>query len=205
MKAVIFDWSGVVKDCVLAQLWIVNRIFTKFGAAPISLEELRENWEQPWTLFYKKYLPNVSVEAEQAAYREAIFNVDCPKSESFPGIAELIKRLKGEGYFIAVLSSDLPETLFSEIKEYDLENIFDEIITSVDVKLEAVQDLITKNNLDLKNTVFIGDSNHEIDVAKKLGIKSIAVTWGFCNEKRLKSSNPDYLIASSDELEDILK
>ena len=203
MKNVIFDWSGVVKDCVLGQLWIVNRIFEKFGATPISLKEFKENWEQPFILFFNKYLPKLSIEEEQIAYKEAIFNKDCPKSYASSGIVELIKKLKSKGTFLAVVSSDFPETIFPELKEDGLENIFDEIVTNTHNKFEAVQDIIKKNNLNLEDTFFIGDSNHEIEVAKKTGIKSVAVTWGFNSEQKLRAGNPDFIVENTKELESI--
>jgi beta-phosphoglucomutase-like phosphatase (HAD superfamily) len=56
MKNIIFDWSGVVKDTVTAQLWIVNKIFKKYDVDEITLEEFKESWQQPYMGFYKKYL-----------------------------------------------------------------------------------------------------------------------------------------------------
>jgi len=44
-KNIIFDWSGVIKDALECHLWLVNRIFKKFGAEEISMEELKEEWE----------------------------------------------------------------------------------------------------------------------------------------------------------------
>jgi phosphoglycolate phosphatase len=204
MKNIIFDWSGVIKDCVLSQLWVVNKIFEQYGVNPISLSEFQENWQQPYMLFYEKYLPKVGIEEEQRAYREAMSSPDCPKANSFPGIVDLIIELKSKGYFMTVVSSDFPETLMAEVKEYGLENVFNEIATDVHDKFEAVEALITKNNLKRDDTFFIGDSNHEIEVSKKAGIKSIAVTWGFCNEDKLKSSDPDYLFSELGQLKNLI-
>ncbi|HEY9584665.1 MAG TPA: HAD hydrolase-like protein [Candidatus Paceibacterota bacterium] len=204
MKNIIFDWSGVVKDAVTSQLWIVNRIFEKYGVRQISLEELKESWEQPHQLFYNKYLPKLSLEQESIDYKEAIFNKNCPKSKSFQGMADLIKELKKENHFLSVVTSDLAENIAREIKEYDLENIFDEIITDVYDKYEAISKLMKERNLSLDDTYFVGDSNHEIDISKKERIRSVAVTWGFCKEKKLKSLNPDYLVKSVKELGSIL-
>lgn len=204
MRNIIFDWSGVVKDVLKGHLWIVNRIFKNFGVDEISLEEFKENWEQPYFFFYKKYLPNITIKEEQITYREALFHKDCPKSKDFPGITELIKKLKEKGYFLAIVSLDFPETVFSEIEEYGLKDIFNEIVTNVHDKLEGINNLIKNKNLELQNTFFIGDSNHEIEVSKTVGIKSIAVTWGFNNEQKLKSGNPDFLVHNVDELEKII-
>ncbi|MSU55278.1 MAG: HAD family hydrolase [Candidatus Taylorbacteria bacterium] len=176
MKNIIFDWSGVVKDAVTTQCWIINKIFNRHGLQTLSVEEFKNNWEQPYWLFYNKYLPNISLEKENRDYMEAILSVDCPKSQSCPGVVELIKSLKNKGVFLAVVSSDHPETILDEIKEYGLENVFAEVITKVHDKFDSVNDLVKKYNLPLIETYFVGDSNHEIDVAKRIGIKSVAVT-----------------------------
>ncbi|HYC34427.1 MAG TPA: HAD family hydrolase [Candidatus Paceibacterota bacterium] len=206
MKNIIFDWSGVVKDAVAGQLWIVNKIFEKCGINKITLEEFQENWEQPYNIFYRKYLsPEVISDIEREnAYREAIFNKDCPKSPAVSGIVDVIKKLKSKNCFLAVVSSDLKETLYEEIKDFDLEDVFNEIVTDSYDKTEAVREIVGRNNLSLPDTFFVGDSNHEIDVSKTIGIKSIAVTWGYTSEKKLKSKHPDFIVKNPKELKALL-
>lgn len=205
VKNIIFDWSGVVRDTVAGQLWIVNKIFEKYNINKISLEQLRENWEQPPALFYQKYLPEGYNEEERVKFFSEIqLDKDCPKSGPFLKVVELVHKCREAGYFLAVVSSDFSETLLPEAKEYGLEDIFNEIVTDADDKLEPVQRIIKENNLNPQNTFFIGDSNHEIDVAKKVGIRSVAVTWGFTGEQELRSKNPDYIVRDSRELEFVI-
>lgn len=204
-KAIIFDWSGVVRDAALHQLWVANFILKKFGVGEIAMEEFRENWEQPYLLFYKKYLPTgFSSGAQSLVYREAIFHKDCPNSPAVSGMVELINKLKVSGSFIAVVSSDLPDTLLPELKAYGLENVFDKVVFDVHDKFDAVEGVIKDNNLNPGNTYFVGDSNHEIDVSREAGIKSIAVTWGFTSKSKLMTHNPDYIVDSIQELERVI-
>lgn len=205
MKNLIFDWSGVVRDTVTNQMWIVNRIFKKYGVEEISTEEFRENWTQPPALFYQKYLPEGYNEEERSKlFRELQLDKDCPEATSFPEVVKLIHKCKGNGCYLAVVSSDFPETLLPEVKAYGLENIFSEIITDANDKLPPVQKMIKENNLNLEDTYFIGDSNHEIVVSKAAGIKSVAVTWGFTSEAKLSAHHPDYIAHDAFELESII-
>ena len=203
-KNIIFDWSGVVKDAVDAQIWKVNKIFEKLGAPQISKVEFQEKFVLPYMDFYAPYLPNLKKEEQDILYKELSFSDECPVSHSYPMIVELIKELKSKGYYLSIVSSDLSEALYNEIKEYDLENVFDNIVHEVHDKSESVFNLVKDKNLDKNETYFIGDSNHEIEVAKKTGIKSIAVTWGFTSEEKLKSINPDFLVHNVKELRDII-
>ncbi len=205
IKNIIFDWSGVVRDTVTNQMWIVNNIFKKYGVREISTEEFRENWTQPPALFYQKYLPEGYSETERTKlFQELQLERDCPKAVQFSEVVQLIRKCKESGYFLAVVSSDFPETLLPEVKEYGLENVFNEVIADANDKLEPIQKIIKENNLNLKHTFFVGDSNHEIDVGKKAGIRTLAVTWGFSSENKLKSHNPDFIAHSSEELEKII-
>ena len=203
-KSVIFDWSGVVKDAVDAHLWVVNRMLEELGGKEITLEELKENWEQPYMIFWGKYFPDLTLEKEQELYFKTIVRTDCPKSNSYNGITAFIKKLYNGGAGLFVLSSDPKETIFPEIMEYDLENHFKEVVFKIHDKYESLEELMRKHNLKKEETVFIGDSNHEIEAGKKAGIKTIAVTWGFCTEDKLKGLNPDYLVHNIKELEEIL-
>jgi len=204
IKNIIFDWSGVVKDCLDAHLWSVNEMMKIFGGSTISKEELMQEWKQPYMDFWNKYFPELTLEEEQKVYHEVLSRNDCPKSYQYSGIVEVIKKLKNQGAFLAIISSDSPKTLLPEIKEYDLENIFNEVITNVPDKADGLNKILNENNLNKEETIFIGDSNHEIEVGKLFGTKTMGVTWGFCPEKRLKELKPDYLVHSVSELEEIL-
>jgi HAD superfamily hydrolase (TIGR01509 family) len=203
-KNIIFDWSGVIREVYEVHIWVVERIIKKFGGNPMAPEEIKENWEEPYMKFWNKYFPDMTLEEEQKAYVDSILDKDCPLAEFYPGMVELIKKLKAKGFKMAVLSGDPPETLLPEMKRFDLENIFIDVIVKVHGKLESLEQLIRKNNFRKEETVFIGDSNHEIEAGKEAGIGTIAVTWGFHPEKKLKDLNPDYLVRNVKELEDIL-
>jgi HAD superfamily hydrolase (TIGR01509 family) len=203
-KHIIFDWSGPIKDILDSHFWVVTKMFEKVGIKGVTLEEMRENWEQPYMLFYNKYVPEWTLKDEQRIFHEVISREDCPEPCSYKGIVELIKKLKKKGVSMVVLSSDPVNTIFPEIKKFGLENVFSEVIANVHDKGEEIDELIEKNGFDPKETVFIGDTNHEIEVGKQAGVKTIAVTWGFCTEKRLRATNPDYLVYNIKELEKIL-
>lgn len=203
-KNIIFDWSGVIRDSADHQLWVVNKMFDGAGAREISMQELKENWEQPYMGFYNKYVPQWTLEQEQKAFREAIARKDCPKSHPYKDVVELIRKLEERGVLMVVLSGDDPTTIFPDVKQFGLENIFKEVVADSYDKAVEIHGLMSRNNFEKEETVFIGDSNHEVEVGKQVGIKTIAVTWGFCTEEKLKNTKPDYLVHNIKELENIL-
>lgn len=204
MKTVIFDWSGVVKDAFKSHLWIVNRIFDKYGIKKITPEELREEWEEPYMIFFNRYLPDMTMEEEQILYKEGITHPNCPEVGACLGVVELIKKLKSSGFRLVLISADFPESVFGEIKRFGLEDAFDQIMTQIHNKTESVKQIVEDNNLDRKSTFIVGDSDNEISAAKAAGIASIAVTWGLASRQKLASKSPNYVVDSVVELEDII-
>ncbi|MBU0569306.1 HAD hydrolase-like protein, partial [Patescibacteria group bacterium] len=71
-------------------------------------------------------------------------------------------------------------------------------------KTDSVREIVKKNNLSKKETIFIGDTDYEIQVGKDVGIISAGVTWGAHYEDRLKAVNPDYLFHNLKEMEEVI-
>ena len=198
IKNIIFDWYGVINDSAENHLCVVNKMFKELDGPEITLEEMRENWVQPYMLFYNKYLPKLTQEEEEIAYKKALFGSS--KAMPYPGIVELLRNFKEKGIKMVILSDNFTEIILSQIKDFGLEDIFMDIITHVYHKLESIEELVKRNNFKKEETIFIGDSNHEVEEGKNAGIKTGAVTWGLCTKTKLESLNPDFLINNLEEL-----
>jgi phosphoglycolate phosphatase len=144
----------------------------------------------------------MKLKEEVAAYRSAIRTA--PKAKPYPGIVSLIKQFKEKGIRMVVLSSDLAETILREIKDFGLEGVFEDVFLEVHDKGEVIHELIEKHGFAKDDTIFIGDSNHEVEVGKLAGIKTGAVTWGFSSEDRLRMTHPDFIVGDLKELEEII-
>lgn len=44
-----------------------------------------------------------------------------------------------------------------------------------------------EQNIDLKNIIYVGDSDVDVATAKNAGVTGIAVTWGFRSHETLKN------------------
>jgi phosphoglycolate phosphatase-like HAD superfamily hydrolase len=63
---------------------------------------------------------------------------------------------------------------------------------------------IKKLGIEPKNCIYVGDMDGDIIAAKKAGMVSVAVSWGCLNGSELKKINPDCVVKSLDELEEII-
>jgi phosphoglycolate phosphatase len=138
MKNIIFDWSGVIKDAFTAHLWVVNKIFQDHRLKQFTSEELRKEWDEPYMNFYSKYFPEWSIEDEQREYMKWMKSTDYPKPKVYPGIVDLLKKIKAGGNYLALISADLPDSLLSEMREFGLDHIFDDVVTDAHDKIKSV-------------------------------------------------------------------
>jgi pyrophosphatase PpaX len=193
LKNIIFDWSGVINDNAYPVYQSVMAVFDFLNAKRISFEEFKREWRQPYMDFYHKYIPNMELTQElKDIYLQNILKFD--KNKSFFGIVGLIKKLKDSGLKLFVITSDLPDTIANQIKAFGLENIFNKVVVESHDKTDDLKKIVKKYSLNIKETAFVGDSNHEIESGQKIGTKTIAVTWGFCLEETLRSYHPDFIV-----------
>lgn len=205
MKTAIFDYSGVINDNREITYYTTSKVLEHYGAPAIAFEEFRQEWVQPYMLFYNKYLPQLTLKEERENYR--IFYQEVLAQHPlklYPGIREFLRKVKDQGVNLMIISSDDKRNLAREIKIFGLEGLFTEIIAGMHDKTESLFKLIADYNLDVQQTIFIGDTVHEIEVGKKAGILTGAVTWGIDNEEKLRVAQPDYLIHNLEELKIIL-
>jgi len=202
IKNVIFDWSGVINDNLSTVYKTAMLVFKQFGIKEITLEEFRREWKQPYMLFYNKYIPDIDIETEQKAYTKAYREVTKTNPPlMYPGIKKVLKRIKGAGINMIIISSDTTETLLEEVEIFGLKEMFDEINSNVHDKCGIIKDTLERNNFKPEETAFVGDTSHEIEAGNEAGTITIAVTWGLQNKERLEKDNPDFLVSNLDELE----
>jgi len=202
IKNIIFDWTGVINDNMPASLYAMNYIFKYYGAREITVEEMKREMIMPYPLFYEKFVPGIKLEKLQELYKigypegRKIYPTHC-----FPNMDKTLKKFKEAGINMIIISSDHTSHLFEEMENYGLNGFFSEIYGDVVNKKVGLKEILAKHGFNHDDTIFIGDTCHEIDSGKSVGILTGAVTWGFQNEDSLRNAKPDFVWHNPEELE----
>lgn len=123
----------------------------------------------------------------------------------YPGVADLLGRLKAAGVQMAVYSNKAD--LFSrEIVGHYLPGFFQLVRGKVDgvpVKPDPAGIHNIMEELDAKpgETLFVGDSSVDIQTGHNAGLKACGVTWGFRPRASLEEAGADRLADTMEELE----
>ena len=130
------------------------------------------------------------------------------KTSIYKEIKELLEKLKSKNLKMAVLSNKA-DALTKKVVANKLPNYFDPVVGLTTEALkkpnpEVVLNMCKGLGLDIDKTLYVGDSNIDIQTAKNSGLISVAVTWGFQPKEALLLEKPDYIIESPMELLELL-
>lgn len=208
-SVILFDLDGTLTDPKIGITKSAEFALKTFGINVGSLEELNKFIGPPLKDSFKDFYNLSDDEAENAIDQFRVYFKEFGMFENsvYPGIENLLKDLKLNGYILAVATSK--PTVFAEkiLDHFKLSEYFN-IITGSNMdntrtaKKEIIEYVINKLNLtDKKSIIMIGDRKHDIIGAKLTGIDSVAVKYGYGSEEELKMIQPTYMAESIDDLQ----
>lgn len=127
--------------------------------------------------------------------------------EAFKGMHEIVRKVHEEGHELFILSSNSVKNIQQFIKKEGLEEYFLEIYGGVGLfsKSSSLKRLLNDQNIEITNSVYVGDELRDVEAAQSIGMRIIAVTWGFASKNELESANPTGLADTLQELMQILE
>ena len=126
------------------------------------------------------------------------------KTAPYPGMEGAALRLKQAGVSIAVLSNKADEMAGPVVEHYYpgvfpiVQGALSGLPTKPDPTL--LHKLMERMGADPEATLFVGDSNVDIQTAKNGGLASCGVLWGFRSRQELEAEGADYLARTPEEL-----
>lgn len=128
------------------------------------------------------------------------------RTGAYPGISELLKRLRAAGVKTAVVSNKPDPAVQTLAKDY-FSGMFDlSIGEQPGIRRKPAPDMTMKALSDLhvtrKEAVYIGDSEIDMQTAKNAGLDCISVAWGFRGRDFLERHHASFIVDSAEEIGD---
>ena len=191
---IFFDLDGTLTDSAPGIIHSVQYALKKYG---IEAEEndlrsfigppLVHSFQDRFGFDHDKALEAV------AYYREYFTAGGMFENSVYPGVEEMLQKLKEDGLMLAVATSK-PELFSKQILEhFALTRYFDFIggaamdetrTTKVEVLSYALQEL----QVDPAKAVMIGDRENDMEAASLLGTESIGVLYGYGSKEELANA-----------------
>ena len=122
----------------------------------------------------------------------------------FKGVTEMLTELSGEGYFLAVATGKSRVGLNRALNATGLLSIFDATRCADETFSKPhpamLQELTRELGQDLRRTVMIGDTTHDLMMATNAGAAGIAVEFGAHPVSQLQACRPIFSAKSIPEL-----
>lgn len=123
------------------------------------------------------------------------------------GMDEVIKQLHADGHELHVVSSNSVTNIKKLFDAYHLTEYFTTIHGNARVhgKARILRKLAAVHPDSTSAVYYIGDEVRDIIAAKKAGVRSIAVSWGYNNIHVLHEHKPDELVSEPEKITEIVK
>jgi phosphoglycolate phosphatase len=204
-KQLIFDFDGTIVDSLTIVFDVMNELSSKFNFKRVSKADLPilksmsakdilaylgvKTWQVPLLMMtvrrqLKKNMLNMSVQE---------------------GLLPIFAKIPDCFASCGILSSNSQKNIqtFLESKEIGCFNYVQTEKFRLS-KYHALNKLITKRNFKITDTCYVADEVRDIEAAKKAGITTIAVSWGYNSKEILSKAQPDFLVESASQLENAL-
>lgn len=212
-KAVIFDLDGTLLNTLDDLADSVNNTLNYFKYPERTKEEVRSFIGGGAKALIKKSLPeNVTAEKyeEVLSYFQAYYKKNADKKTGlYPGVKKLVNKLSDENYSIGVVSAK-GDIVVKELVESFLGDKVNETLGEKEgIKRKPAPDsiLLMMDILKCKpeETIYVGDSEVDVEAATNAGIRCASVTWGFRDKEGLEKINPLYIADNVQELYELIK
>lgn len=210
MKAILFDLDGTLTDSGEGIINCASLALEHYGIAVPSREEMRVFIGPPLRdTFIKFGVPEDKAEEAIEIYRSRYIPIGKYENHPYPGIRELLEKLRDQGHRLYVATSK-PEGMSVDILEhFGLAQYFTRICgASLDASRSsksAVIAYLLEQCGDVSEAVMVGDTAFDVTGAHAHGIPTIGVSWGYGEVEDMKAAGAAAIAYSTEELLELLQ
>ena len=206
---IFFDLDGTLVDSSEGIHNGFVQTFERMGLPVPSDQKIRTFMGPPLEVTFKEEISEEGAEQAVQLYRDYYGTKGQFEAHLYNGIKEVLEKLSQDpNKKIYITTSKNEPTALEMCKYLGITEFFDGIYGATPAafhKADVLQRAITENNANKDQSVIVGDTKYDMIGGKTVGIKTLAVTWGFGTNVTLLAENPDFVADTAQELLDILK
>ncbi len=210
-RLLVFDWDGTLADSTAIIAGALQQACREMGEPVPDEKSARHVIGLGLADAMRHVAPLLSPERYgdlAARYRENYFARD-PEIPLFEGVREMLDELAGAGFLLAVATGKTRAGLAHAMARQEIAHMFvatrcaDE--SAPKPSPEMLLHLMELLGADPGETLMIGDTTHDLALARQAGASAIAVTYGAHPTIELARESPLAMIDSVEELWDWLR
>lgn len=209
---VIFDWDGTLIDSAGKIVACMQQAARDVDLRPPSDAEVRNIIGLGLDLAIHQLFPEASVTTRDALrehYSRNFIAADQTPCEFFPGVTELLASLMEQGATLAVATGKSRKGLSRVLGNSHMAHYFaatrcaDETASKPDPLM--LHELCEEFRIRPEEAVMVGDTEYDLEMAQRIAMPSVGVSYGAHAAERLVRWKPLQIIDAFKELEGVLK
>lgn len=190
-KNILWDWNGTILNDTPVAFEATNILLKRYGSPTITIEYYRDNIDTPIVNFYSKIfdLNKHDVKTLDDEWG-VLYNQLSDKIGLHEGVRELLGFFENENSRQVILSAFKTKEIEKYARKFSVEKYFEKILGTEDNVMESktVRGLryMRENNFPPEQTLYIGDTVHDFDTARGLGVDCVLFSGGQQSPKLLK-------------------
>ena len=159
----------------------------------MSLQKYKQEFDFPVKDYYERAGFDFEKESFEIVGTQFIkeYNIRQKNAPLQKGAMSLLNEIKENGIKQSVLSAREEQSLISELKNFNIFNYFEEVVGLnnhyAESKVERGKQLLSKIQVPKNEIIMIGDTKHDAEVAKEVGINCILVSHGHHTREKLQT------------------
>lgn len=193
IRQILWDWNGTLLDDVAYGISVRNRTFPAFGLPTMdSIEEYHRQFTFPIRLYYERAgVTDENFVAVAHAWMDEYVRGFSTVPLHTDALA-VLGRFEKAGLRQVVLSATKRNMLVEQISQFGIRHLFHDLIGLDDIYAGSKEDVgrqyLLTSGFSPAETLMIGDTLHDADVARAIGAHCILVARGHQSRETLETS-----------------
>jgi len=206
LTGVLFDWDGTLIDSYHADTQAYLAMFRALGMG-WGTKELDAHYSPDWYVVYRAAgIPKERWEEADRLWR--MHYVKHP-SKLMSGTRRVLSQLARQHRLGLVTSGDR-ERVCRQLRSFALTRVFRARVCGGDTAEKKPHPAplllaLEKMKLAAEECVYVGDTPEDMEMARAVGMRAIAVLGPFPIEKRLRAAKPEFLLKRLEDLPRLLR
>ena len=183
-KHIIWDWNGTILNDVELCVDLINWLLNSRELPTVDISKYREVFTIPVKNYYEKLGFDFQKESFEKLGRIWMDEYERRKFECnlFDGVDNLLSKINKFGIGQSILSAYSQHTLDELVEHYGLRNYFTHVVGLDNIyaasKLHLGKDLMNRLGNGKGETLLIGDTVHDFEVAVEIGADCVLIANG---------------------------
>lgn len=204
-RTVIFDLDGTIADTLPLCIAAFKKSVEPLLGQTITDDEIIATFGPSEEGTIRRLIPEheaAGVQSYLKHYEDLHFT--CPSA--FPGIKELLQKLKDKGVQLAMVTGKGAHSTVISLKQFGLGQYFQVTETGSPEgpnKINGIRNVLERLNCGANDAIYVGDAPSDIRYCKEVGVPIAAAAWASTtNAEELIPLKPDWIFYSVEEFSD---